>query len=419
MKNLHEELKNELRSRLRNYREKPEDTWWDEIAPNIGAPPTSRARVWVLRISLVLFIIVVLSPISDVLDDSGKGRTPMMSEDSKVEERTANSKELNTATNKEVRPTETAPKIVTIIPSDVPFKTQHNEMTTPGDPSSSDTNTRSDQTSDSYVDGQKVTDSRIDVLSSTEFAPEQDSSQIEHPDLVKEILPAHNPTNRRREGDSRRKYSAYLNLMPTFGYQRITSNDQDNILIQSINRIPAFSASRLGIRAEIGIQRESGKKMKVFGGLLYYQRKQTIDYIEKLIDTTMLTPGPGGIVVEPGFKYDEKSFEFEIRNIGLQLGVNYLISKGKFVHTVGTGLEFQIALNKISQKQQDLGFTENPTAYVFYNLFYRLEYPAEGRLRAAFQPTLNYSFYINQNFNAPFYVKPYGLGLNVGATYQF
>jgi hypothetical protein len=36
-----------------------------------------------------------------------------------------------------------------------------------------------------------------------------------------------------------------------------------------------------------------------------------------------------------------------------------------------------------------------------------------------FQPTLNYSFYINQNLNAPFYVKPYGLGLNLGFTYNF
>jgi hypothetical protein len=48
-----------------------------------------------------------------------------------------------------------------------------------------------------------------------------------------------------------------------------------------------------------------------------------------------------------------------------------------------------------------------------------LQYPSEGRLKAVFQPTLNYSFYINQNLNAPFYVKPYGLGLNVGVTYNF
>jgi hypothetical protein len=418
MKNLHEELKNELRSRLRNYREKPEDTWWDEIAPNIGAPPSSRARAWILRVSLVLFIIIVLSPISNVLDESGKEKIPMMSEDLKVKERPVKSEELNTSAYKEDLPTVKTPQLATIIPSDVPFKTQQYEMATAADQTNSDTNTRSDETSNSNVDAQKRGDSRMKVLSSSEFEPEHDSSQIKHKDLVKEIS-ERNPKNRKSEGDSHRKYSAYLTLMPTFGYQRITSNDQDNIIIQSINRIPAFSVSRLGIRAEIGIQKDSGKKMKVFGGLLYYQRKQTIDYIEKLIDTTMLTPGPGGIVVETEFKYEEKSFEYEIRNIGLQFGVNYLLSKGKFLQTIGTGLEFQFALNKISQRQQDLGFTENPKAYLFYNLYYRLEYPAEGRLKAAFQPTLNYSFYINQNFNAPFYVKPYGLGLNVGATYQF
>ena len=36
-----------------------------------------------------------------------------------------------------------------------------------------------------------------------------------------------------------------------------------------------------------------------------------------------------------------------------------------------------------------------------------------------FQPALNYSFYINQNLNAPFYVKPYGLGLNLGFSHNF
>ena len=88
------------------------------------------------------------------------------------------------------------------------------------------------------------------------------------------------------------------------------------------------------------------------------------------------------------------------------------------MQTLGTGFEFHMALNKLEESYQ-AEFTNNPSAYVFYNLYYRLQYPAEGRLKAVFQPTLNYSFYINQNLHAPFYVKPYGLGLNIGFTYNF
>jgi hypothetical protein len=85
----------------------------------------------------------------------------------------------------------------------------------------------------------------------------------------------------------------------------------------------------------------------------------------------------------------------------------------------GTGFEFHMELNKLESSPSTPEFTNNNSAHRFYNLYYRLQYPAEGRLRPVFQPTLNYSFYINQNLNTPFYVKPYGLGLNLGFTYNF
>jgi hypothetical protein len=157
----------------------------------------------------------------------------------------------------------------------------------------------------------------------------------------------------------------------------------------------------------------------VFGGLLYFQREQTIGYTEKQVEYTTLTPGDGEVIVEPHFRYVHKTFDYKLQNLGVQVGLNYQLAKGKFLQTAGTGIEFHFALNKFHQPSQAPEFTNNPSVYVFYNLYYRVQYPAEGKLRAVFQPTLNYSFYINQNLNAPFYVKPYGLGLNVGFTYNF
>ena len=137
-----------------------------------------------------------------------------------------------------------------------------------------------------------------------------------------------------------------------------------------------------------------------------------------VIDSTIVTPGPGGVGFDPIKRSVEKSFEYELKNLGVQLGISYQLSKKKLLQTLGTGFEFHVALNKLDEEYQ-AEFTNNPSAYVFYNLYYRLQYPAEGRLKAVFQPTFNYSFYINQNLNAPFYVKPYGLGLNMGVTYNF
>ncbi len=218
----------------------------------------------------------------------------------------------------------------------------------------------------------------------------------------------------------RNRPNIYFTIMPTLGYQRIEPNSNDNLIIEGIDRVAAFSPDRLGVRAELGAEHPITSRINVFGGFVYFQRQQTIGYTEKQVRETELSNGPDGEVnFETKYTYVQKSFDYEVRNLGLQIGANYQLSKKKFLHTVGSGIEFHVALNKVQHPQPTTEFTNNPSVYLFYNLYYRLQYPADTKLRAVMQPTLNYSFYIDQNANAPFYVKPYGLGLNIGFTYNF
>jgi hypothetical protein len=224
------------------------------------------------------------------------------------------------------------------------------------------------------------------------------------------------PDNEERE-KKKFPFNLYFTIMPTLGYQRIEPNSSDNLIIESIDRIATFSPDRLGVRAELGAEYPISNRVNIFGGFVYFQRQQTIGYIEKQVSETEISEGPNGeIILHPEFSYVHQSFEYEVRNIGWQIGVNYQLSKKKFLQTAGTGIEFHMALNKFDHAEE---FTNNPSLYVFYNLYYRIQYPADTKLKAVMQPTLNYSFYINQNANAPFYVKPYGLGLNIGFTYNF
>jgi hypothetical protein len=217
---------------------------------------------------------------------------------------------------------------------------------------------------------------------------------------------------------SRHKVSLYFLAMPTFGYQRIVANRNDNVIIDNIKKVSAFSYKRLGIRAELGITYPLSSRFNITGGILYYQRKQTINYVEKVLDNSNVTSADDQQVnLDPHFVYLNKSFEYELKNMGVQLGANVVLSKNKFLHTAGGGIEFQKGLNKLGTDQKNL--SGNPSTFVFYNVYYRMQYPAEGRLRAIFQPTFNYSLYLNQDMNAPFYVKPYGFGLNFGIAYNF
>ena len=215
----------------------------------------------------------------------------------------------------------------------------------------------------------------------------------------------------------RNRPNIYFTIMPTLGYQRIEPNSQDNLIVESIDRVSTFSTDRLGVRAELGVEYPLENRFNIFGGLVYFQRHQTIGYTEKTVGNTVILQGPDGeIILQPEFSYEHRSFDYEVRNLGLQIGVSYQLAKRKFLQTVGTGIEFHLALNKLQEASE---FTNNPSAYVFYNFYYRIQYPADTKLRAVVQPTLNYSFYINQNQDSPFYVKPYGLGLNIGFTYNF
>ncbi|HMG89646.1 MAG TPA: hypothetical protein VK589_06290 [Chryseolinea sp.] len=122
--------------------------------------------------------------------------------------------------------------------------------------------------------------------------------------------------------------SIYFTIMPTFGYQRINANSNDDILI-GMKRISAFSTDRLGVRAEVGVEDPITQRIKVFGGLVYYQRKQTIDYTQTEADSIMVSVGPDGkINFDSQLKTDDKSFEYELKNLGVQIGVS-MSSQGK------------------------------------------------------------------------------------------
>jgi hypothetical protein len=251
--------------------------------------------------------------------------------------------------------------------------------------------------------------STLDTATSTEI------TSIDQKSIANEEVVEKTSANKKKES---RPYNLYFTAMPTLGYQRVESNSKDKFIIESIDKLATFSSERLGLRAELGIELPVKKRINFFAGVLYYQRKQTIGYTEKQVSGTDVHVDPdGNIVVLTEYDYVHKTFEHQLKNIGVQVGFNYTLSKTKFLQTVGTGIEFHYALNKLVQDTPVV--TNNPTAYVFYNLYYRLQYPSDGRLKAVAQPTLNYSFYIDENFNAPFYVKPYGLGFNIGATYNF
>jgi hypothetical protein len=424
MKNSNKSFDAELIKRLRDYSEEPRIELWQKIAASTEAnrrPLTTRRPWWILVLGVIAIgglyyfektntntgqspVVSKTLPLSESLPLKDKAGSGTVSSEKTTAQHTGVGTVGNTSTQSTGNNT--------IAGNDISLNQERfpttNEL-------SSETSADEANFDEGPVDNVPIQGNEIEntVNGGTEKV-------VEAKLAVKAVKDDEGKTVIKEKEKKQSKFSIYFTIMPTFGYQRINSNSSDDIIIESVKRISTFSTDRLGVRAELGVEDPLTQRIKVFGGLVYYQRKQTINYTQKQVEYTEVSEGPDGqIIVVPQFTYVEKSFEYELKNLGVQVGVSYELARKKLLQTLGTGFEFHMALNKLESSPATPEFTNNPSAYVFYNLYYRLQYPAEGRLRAVFQPTLNYSFYINQNLNAPFYVKPYGLGLNLGFTYNF
>jgi hypothetical protein len=214
---------------------------------------------------------------------------------------------------------------------------------------------------------------------------------------------------------TKRNKGFYTLIMPTFGYQRIMPVKNDNILIESLQKISAFSTKRLGIRAEIGIEKALSKKMTAHVGLLYFHRKQTINYTYR--DTNKFTISKletDSLSYQVTSQKADAAFEYELKNIGIIAGVNYTIKSKRLIQKLGLAGELQKGLNAVSGE-----VATGQELYLFGDVYYRIAYPLSPKIDLMFQPTINYSLQLDSRLTAPFYVKPYGLGLNFGAYFHF
>jgi hypothetical protein len=209
------------------------------------------------------------------------------------------------------------------------------------------------------------------------------------------------------EKKSLHKINIYALAMPTLGYQQIKPVKDDGILIESIGKVSAFSPKRLGIRMELGLEKNISSKVSVNFGLLYYQRKQTLAYTYLDSLHSVVTPIQGQpLAYEVSAPKQTGNFEYSIRNIGIVSGFNYIIKGEKFIQRLGIAAEFH------------KGLSQQRSYYVFGDVYYKVTYPVNKHVELIFQPTLNYALKVADHVDAPFTVKPYGLGLNFGICFK-
>jgi len=216
-------------------------------------------------------------------------------------------------------------------------------------------------------------------------------------------------------------WKLYFQAMPTLTYARITTNKIDDEVVTKTEEPSLVSTNRLGYRLEVGAQYQWRERIQLTSGLLYFSTNQKIEYKTSSLSSFDINTGleNQNFIASPEFDTLTQLYEYDLRNLGIQLGFNYKLGKGRLQHFIGSGVEFHKTLNNYATYGEG-GELKAPSMYSFINFRYRLEYPISDTFDFYFQPMVNYTLFVKQgNTSAPFYVKPYGVGLNFGITYQF
>jgi len=418
-----QKFEKKVRERLSDYREEPDDDLWGPIIAETSLTSGRKMKRWYIAMaaSLALLIAVAAAYLAIDFKESSSGAQS----DGKTESVVSNN-ESETQLAEESEPVnrkysnDQIEKEKQHIDNDEVIISRPGESSeTPGDKKIHESIARQAQgplLSESYilnptkVNGLKHSWNYPYSIPHRNFHINQDVSAYEA-SIKQEVEKKSKPDR----SESRVKF--YLLGMPTFSYNRVKANNGDDLLVTAIEKIPAFSLDRFGFRVESGITYQMTPRLSGFAGLIYFNRKQTFEYtIRNVTDTeTKYVNGDKAVIVPSAFEEESREYNNDLSNLGVQFGLLYQVASNKFIHTVGTGIETHYALNKSDLPEE----FEKPSLYLFYNLFYRLEYPKESRLKALVQPTFNYSFGLSEKLNTPFYVKPYGFGLNFGVTYKF
>ena len=142
---------------------------------------------------------------------------------------------------------------------------------------------------------------------------------------------------------------------------------------------------------------------------MYYQRKQTISYTYNESSQVNVVKLPGDTLaytVEP--KKLSSTYQYEVKNVGVLLGVNYNVQGKRFAQKIGLSAELH----------KPIATADDKPVYLFTNVYYRISHRINHRFDVMLQPTFNYALQVDNRINVPFQVKPYGLGLNFGVYYH-
>ncbi|HYG18797.1 MAG TPA: hypothetical protein VD816_07705 [Ohtaekwangia sp.] len=207
----------------------------------------------------------------------------------------------------------------------------------------------------------------------------------------------------------------YFTVSPALSFQKITPGHRDKVNVQGLRSPGILSAERFGLALEIGFQRPLAKRLEGYGGISYYQQRQQLTYLYDSPDQVdIASSAEGQYTIKP--QTIARSFHYNMLNAGIAAGLLYHIKGVKLMHKIGAGLQYQRGFRRSASEST---YDNAGSAYLNYQLSYRVEYIFSRRLNIFIQPAFTHAVYSKEKLSAPFTIKPYRASMGFGAVYRF
>jgi hypothetical protein len=221
------------------------------------------------------------------------------------------------------------------------------------------------------------------------------------------------PANSEYKKLRKRRLAMYGQFTPLLSFQRVTPVSSDGIVVKELVHRSLLSTGRLAFSFEGGIQGWLTGKLQYHAGVSLYKQSQTLEYRYASGDVSIETTGDREYIVSP--RQGVATVHYNMTNIGANVGLIYFLYGKQLLHKVGGGFSYQHGMGNRNSEIYD----NAASSYLSYRIFYRNELHINPRLSIYIQPTFNHAFYVQEDLDAPFRLKPYSAGVGFGMVYKF
>lgn len=210
-------------------------------------------------------------------------------------------------------------------------------------------------------------------------------------------------------------------VAPTYNAHRLTTNKEDNEIIEGLTKNKAWLGNQLGFSGGLMFERHLSRRWSIVWGLSYTKLNNQIRYTSTntLPDSIAVTVvNDSQVRVTPIYNAETKNYRYNYQDIGVQLGVNYLLFGKHWQHQLYIGAAANRVTSTITQTQDQVIKENSSRIQRMINVGYDMRIPLGRRFGFYLKPTFNYYLNAIEQANTAYQVKPFFTSLRLGFVWK-